>query len=53
MESKELYQRLPGPSEPWTVERVELDMARGQVDVYVGHASGTRFALSSSSMLSR
>ena len=44
MESKELYRHLLGMSEPWTVERVELDMARGQVDVYVGHAGGTRFA---------
>ena len=44
MESKELYRHLLGLSEPWTVERVELDMVRRQVDVYVGHESGTRFA---------
>jgi transposase len=44
MESKELYRHLLGLCEPWTVGRVELDMARQQVDVYVGHESGTRFA---------
>ena len=40
MESKELYRHLLGITEPWTVDRVDLDMTRGQVDVYVGHAKG-------------
>jgi len=44
MESKELYRQLLGLNEPWTVERVELDVARECVEVYVDHASGTRFA---------
>lgn len=44
MESKELYRHLLGLTEPWTVERVELDMGQQRVDVYVGHASSTRFA---------
>lgn len=44
MESKELYQQLLGLNEPWTVERVELDVVRERVEVYVAHASGTRFA---------
>ena len=44
MESKELYRHLLGLTEPWTVGRVELDMGQQRVDVYVGHASGTRFA---------
>lgn len=44
MESKELYRHLLGINEPWTVERVDLDMTRGQVDVYVGHTKGVRFA---------
>lgn len=44
MESKELYRHLLGINEPWTVERVDLDMTRGQVDVYVGHAKGVRFS---------
>ena len=43
MESKELYRHLLGITEPWTVDRVDLDMTRGQVDVYVGHAKGERF----------
>ena len=42
MESKELYQCLLGLNQPWTVERVELDMARMRVDVYVEHPKGTR-----------
>lgn len=44
MESKELYRHLLGLSEPWTVERVDLNMARQHVDVYVKHPGGTRFA---------
>ena len=44
MESKELYRHLLGINEPWTVERVDLDMTQGRVDVYVGHAKGVRFA---------
>lgn len=44
MESKELYRHLLGLTEPWTVERVGLNMGQQRVDVYVGHASSTRFA---------
>ena len=44
MESVELYRQLLGLSEPWTVERVDLDVAQGRVEVYVGHAPGQRFA---------
>jgi transposase len=44
MESKELYQCLLGLNQPWTVERVELDMAKMRVDVYVEHPAGTRLA---------
>jgi len=44
MDSKELYRHLLGLSEPWTVERVELDPARMHVDVYAAHPAGTRFA---------
>lgn len=46
MESKELYRHLLGINEPWTVERVELDMTQGRVDVFVGHTKGERFACS-------
>ena len=44
MESAELYRYLLGVTAPWTVERVELDMARQHVEVHVGHAAGQRFA---------
>jgi transposase len=40
----ELYRQLLGLNAPWTVERVELDMAKGRVEIYVGHAPGQRFA---------
>lgn len=43
MDSNELYRHLVGLTEPWTVERVELDVAHTQVKVYVDHASGARF----------
>jgi transposase len=44
MESVELYRQLLGLSEPWTVERVELDVARQHVEVYGGHPAGQRLA---------
>jgi len=44
MESVELYRQLLGLGAPWTVERVELDVGKGHVEVYVGHAPGQRFA---------
>ncbi len=44
MESAGLYRQLLGLSEPWTAERVELDVARQHVEVYVGHPAGQRFA---------
>jgi transposase len=34
---------LLGLNEPWTVERVELDLARQEVSVFVGHPPKTRF----------
>lgn len=44
MDSIELYRQLLGLTTPWTVERVELDMAKQHVEVHVGHAPGQRFA---------
>jgi transposase len=43
MDSKEMYGRLLGLKSPWTVERVEMDVAHQEVLVFVGHAAGTRF----------
>ena len=45
MDSIELYRQLLGLSTPWTVERVELDMAKQHVEVHVGHAPGQRFGV--------
>jgi transposase len=44
MDSVELYRQLLGLTAPWTVERVELDMAKQHVEVHVGHGAGKRFA---------
>jgi transposase len=44
MESAELYRQLLGLTAPWTVERVELNMTKGRVEVYVAHVPGQRFA---------
>ena len=44
MDSIELYRQLLGLTAPWTVERVELDMAKQHVEVHVGHAPGQRFS---------
>ena len=44
MESVELYRQLLGLTAPWTVERVDLDMARQHVEVHVGHTVGQRFS---------
>jgi transposase len=43
MESVELYKHLLGLNSPWTVDRVELDMAHQRIDVHVGHGPGARF----------
>ena len=40
MESKELDRHLLGIIEPWTVERIDLDMTQGRIDVHVGHSNG-------------
>jgi transposase len=44
MDSVELYRQLLGLNAPWTVERVELDVARQHVEVHVEHPVGQRFA---------
>ncbi|WP_175839461.1 ISL3 family transposase [Burkholderia anthina] len=44
MDSVDLYRQLLGLTAPWTVERVELDMAHQHVEVHVGHGPGHRFA---------
>lgn len=43
MDSVELYRHLLGLNEPWTVDRVEMDVGEGRVDVFVGHRKGQRF----------
>jgi len=43
MDSRELYAVLLGLGQPWTVERVQMDVARQEVSVYVTHPPRTRF----------
>jgi len=40
----ELYRHLLGLVAPWEVDRVELSVADGRVDVWVQHPDRTRFA---------
>jgi transposase len=44
MRDTELYRHLLGVEKPWCVERVELDVKEGRVDVWTEHADGERFA---------
>ena len=44
MRDTELYRHLLGLVAPWEVDRVELSVADGRVDVWVQHPDRTRFA---------
>jgi transposase len=44
MRDTELYRHLLGLEAPWKVVRVELSVADGHVDVWVGHPARTRFS---------
>lgn len=44
MDSVELYWQLLGLTAPWTVDRVELDVAKQHVEVHVGHPASQRFS---------
>jgi transposase len=44
MQDVEFYQQILGLRDPWRVNRVELDTGKLQVDVYLEHAAGCRFA---------
>lgn len=43
MDSKDLYTAVLGIRAPWTVGRVEMDVARQEVSVFVEHPPGSRF----------
>lgn len=38
MQDRELYRRILGIESPWQVERVELNLNAGEIDVYLEHA---------------
>jgi hypothetical protein len=44
MRDTELYRHLLGLVAPWGVDRFELSVERGRVDVWVPHPGRTRFA---------
>jgi hypothetical protein len=37
MQDRQLYDRILGLAAPWFVERVELDLQKGVVNVHVAH----------------
>ena len=43
MQDKELYQQILGLESPWSVRNIELDVERGQVNVFVEHPAETKF----------
>lgn len=43
MRDTELYRHLLGPGEPWTVDRVDLDLKQQRVEVWASHPAGTQF----------
>lgn len=43
MEDKELYQHILGIESPWSVADVQLDIGNQQIDIHVGHPTGTKF----------
>jgi transposase len=43
MEDRELYRQILGITAPWSVSRVELDVAQGRVDIWVEHEPGVRW----------
>jgi transposase len=44
MQDRELYRQILGITAPWSVSRVELDVAQGHVDIWVEHEPGVRWA---------
>lgn len=44
MQDVEVFKQLLGLTSPWEVTKVDLKLAEGRVDVYVGHAPGSKFA---------
>jgi transposase len=43
MRDIELYQRILGLAEPWSVERVILDVAQKRVDIWIKHPDGQQW----------
>lgn len=43
MDSTTLYQHILGLRTPWTVSRVDMQMSREEIHVYVEHAADSRF----------
>jgi len=35
MDDKELYRQILGVVSPWEIKRIELEMDRGQVEIYL------------------
>jgi len=44
MQDVEIFKQLLGLTSPWEVTKVDLKLVEGRVDVYVGHAPGSKFS---------
>ena len=44
MQDVEVFKQLLGLTSPWEVTKVDLKLVEGRVDVYVGHAPGSKFS---------
>jgi transposase len=43
VQDKDLYSQILGVREPWRVERVDLDLKRGEVNVHLAHDAGAQW----------
>ena len=43
MQDKELYEHILGIKEPWSVNRIELDLKRKRVNIWVEHKTGLKW----------
>jgi len=44
MRDTALYRQILGLQAPWFVDHVDLDVAKGRVDIWLEHEAGVRWA---------
>ena len=45
MQDRDLYSQILGIREPWKVDRVDLDLKQGEVNVHLTHDAGGKVAV--------